>query len=381
MARKPATITQLNDYLAKTIKLDPILGNVYAIGQISDLKYHSAGTIYFSALDSNSKIRCMIPYTYAQYLEFTLENGQEVLLTGYIDLYKKGGSYSLIVKDIEINGVGKARLEFNMLLDKLKKEGLFDQEHKKPIPTFPRNIGIITAETGAALQDILKIIKSRNNYVNVYVFHAQVQGDNAPDHMIKALQLANSEYDFLDCLIIGRGGGSQEDLVPFNDEALARTIYDSEIPVISAVGHEIDFTICDFVADLRAETPTAAAQIAVPDITEIKEQMEKYCQNLHSAMNHKIQFYRLKAENLYNRLYSDINNKLKDYRAQLNTLKATIDENSPYEILDKGYSILVDQGGKAINSATKVHLNNDYYLILKDGKISLKVSEVIHGKE
>lgn len=380
MARKPATISQLNDYLAKTIKLDPILGNVYAIGQISDLKYHSTGTIFFSAIDDSSKIRCMIPYTYTQYLDFELENGQEVILSGYIDLYKKSGSYSLIVKAIEISGVGKAALEYQHLLNKLKAEGLFDQSHKKPLPTFPKNIGVITAETGAALQDILKIIKGRNNYVNVYVFPSLVQGDTAPADMIKALNKAVTDYSFLDCLIIGRGGGSQEDLIPFNDEDLARAIYDCPIPVISAVGHEIDFTICDFVADLRAETPTAAAQLAVPDISELKEQVAKYHQVLQNTMDHKIQLSALKAENLYTRLNSTITSRINEYKAQLEQLKAKLVANNPFEILEKGYSVLVDSQGNAISSANQVDLNNDYYLIMKDGKISIKITEVSHGE-
>lgn len=380
MARKPATISQLNDYLAKTIKLDPILGNVYAIGQISDLKYHSTGTIFFSAMDESSKIRCMIPYTYAKYLEFDLENGQEVILSGYIDLYKKSGSYSLIVKSIEISGVGKAALEYQHLLNKLKAEGLFDKSHKKTIPTFPKNIGVITAQTGAALQDILKIIKGRNNYVNVYVFPSQVQGDIAPSDMIKSLNQAITEYSFLDSIIIGRGGGSQEDLIPFNDEGLARAIYDCPIPVISAVGHEIDFTICDFVADMRAETPTAAAQMAVPDINELKEKITKQYQVLQNTMDHKIQLSALKVENLYTRLNSDISSRIREHRAQLDELKAQLVANNPFEILEKGYSVLVDGQGNAISSVDKVDLNNDYYLILKDGKISLKISEVNHGE-
>lgn len=376
MARKPATITQLNDYIQKTIKLDPILGNVYAVGTISDLKYHSSGHIYFSAIDDDSKIRCMIPSFYAKYLDFTLENGQEVLMNGFIDVYKKGGSYSLMIKAVEIQGEGKASLEFQYLMNKLKDEGLFDQDRKKTIPSFPKKIGVITASTGAALQDILKIIKARNNYVDVYIFPAQVQGDYAASDLTNTVKLVNENYKDIDTIIIGRGGGSQEDLIPFNDEGLARAIADSQIPVISAVGHEIDFTICDFVSDLRAETPTAAAQIAVPDITVLKEEMNKLKNSIQVSFNHLVDYNRLQVENQMDKLKLSFDNLIDRYKNEIKTLKLKIESNNPYEILKKGYDILIDKNERPIISSSELIAGETYSLIMNDGKIKVRVVEV-----
>ncbi|MCQ2550902.1 MAG: exodeoxyribonuclease VII large subunit [Clostridia bacterium] len=366
MARKPATISQLNDYLAKTIKLDPILGNIYCVGQISDLKYHSSGHIYFSAMDDQSKIRCMIPYSYAQYLEFKLEEGQEVLLTGYIDIYKKGGSYSLIVKDVEVKGLGKASLEFQMLVEKLKKEGLFNKH--RPIPQFPKRVGIITSETGAALQDILKIIKSRNNYVDIYIFPCKVQGEGASQDMAEKVRYVNDNFIDIDTLIIGRGGGSAEDLIPFNDEGLARAIFASKIPVISAVGHEIDFTISDFVADLRAETPTAAAQIAVPDIGKIREEMENLRESLRYSIEKKVEYNSLLINNYCQQLHFTLSNLI-------DQMKVKLDESNPFEILDKGYAVMRDLDGKTVTSVEDAKLGESYQIILKDGDVKVKVIE------
>lgn len=375
MARKPATISQLNDYIAKTIKIDPILGNIYAIGVISDLKYHSSGHVYFSASDADSKIRCMIPYSYAKFLDFKLENGQEIKMNGYIDLYKKGGSYSLIVKNVEVEGIGKAALDFQYLMEKLKKEGLFDQSHKRPIAAFPKSIGVITAETGAALQDILKIIRTRNDYVDVYVFPVQVQGDKAPADMVKALNFANEHYDFIDTLIIGRGGGSQEDLIPFNDENLARAIYASKIPVISAVGHEIDFSISDFVADMRAETPTAAAQIAVPDLYELKDKVVSFRKNLKDQLVRLVDYNQLQINNYRQTLNHEITNKINSCQNIIDQYRVKIDSNNPYEIFKKGYSALLSTEGKVISSVKDVKSNKTYDLLLNDGKIKVKVLE------
>ena len=376
MARKPATISQLNDYIQKTIKLDPILGNVYAIGTISDLKYHTSGHIYFSAIDDDSKIRCMIPSYYAKYLEIKLENGNEVIMTGFIDVYKKGGSYSLMIKEIEIQGEGKSSLEFQYLLNKLKSEGLFDPELKKPIPTFPKKIGVITASTGAALQDILKIIQARNNYVDVLIFPTQVQGDNAAVDLTNTVKFVNENYKDLDTVIIGRGGGSQEDLIPFNDENLARAIASSEIPIISAVGHEIDFTICDFVADLRAETPTAAAQIAVPDISQIREDMEKLKNNLSVSFNHLIEYSTLQAKNQKDRLQMLFDNMIERYKNEIQSYKLKLEANNPYEILKKGYDILIDNSNQPVISVKNVNIDETYELIMNDGKIKVKILEV-----
>ena len=265
MALKPVTVSQLNEYISRILSTDPLLGNISVKGEISNLKYHSSGHVYFSMIDDSSKINCFLPASYARNLNFQLGDGMEITVHGYINVYKKGGAYTLFIRTTEVSGEGNLSLAFELLKNKLEQEGLFDPAHKKRIPEFPRKVGVVTSATGAAVRDIIKIISSRTKLVDVTVFPVLVQGSEAAANMADTLDMINEKFRDIDVLILGRGGGSSEDLWAFNEEKLARAVYRSDIPIISAVGHETDFSICDFVADLRAETPTAAAEIAVPD--------------------------------------------------------------------------------------------------------------------
>lgn len=376
MALKPVTVSQLNDYISRILTTDPLLGNITVTGEISNLKYHSSGHIYFSINDEYSKINCFFPASYVKNLNYELGDGLEVIINGYINVYKKGGTYTLFVKNVTVAGEGNLALAFQLLKDKLLKEGLFDPAHKKSIPFFPHRIGIVTSPTGAALQDILKIITSRNNLVDITVFPVQVQGEGASEDIARTIDMIGKEPKFknIDTIILGRGGGSAEDLWAFNEEILARAVYNCPIPIISAVGHEIDFTISDFVADKRAETPTAAAEMAVPDIGEIKLNIEKYRQDLFSGLNAKIRTDSLMMESCMQDIKNNMARRLADYSHQIETMRLLLEENNPESVLKKGYSMVTDMSGKAISSVKEIKMNEKYVLSMKDGRIIFTIS-------
>ncbi|MBR3705878.1 MAG: exodeoxyribonuclease VII large subunit, partial [Firmicutes bacterium] len=339
--------------------------------EISNLKYHSTGHVYFSINDANSKINCFFPSSYVRNLNYELGDGLEVIINGYINVYKKGGTYTLFVRSVTVAGEGNLAMAFQFMKDKLDSEGLFDQAHKKPIPAFPRRIGIVTSETGAAVQDILKIITSRNNLVNITIFPVQVQGNGAAADIAAMLDRINADPECadIDTLIVGRGGGSTEDLWAFNEEVVARAIFRSKIPVISAVGHEIDFTISDFVADKRAETPTAAAEMAVPDLSEIRRRLEKSRDDLLVQLNNKVRFDQLTMDNIMADIRRNLEMRIYQYQRQLETAKLILEENNPKNILGKGYSILEDGDGNVISSAEDFVPGRSYKLTFMDGSV------------
>ncbi|MCI7617971.1 MAG: exodeoxyribonuclease VII large subunit [Firmicutes bacterium] len=371
MALKPVTVSQLNEYISRVLMTDPLLGNVTVTGEISNLKYHSSGHVYFSINDENSKINCFFPASYVRNLSYELGDGLEVIINGYINVYKKGGTYTLFVRTVTVAGEGNLAMAFQLLKDKLSREGLFDPAHKKPVPAFPRKLGIVTSSTGAALQDILKIITSRNNLVDIIIFPVQVQGEGAAQNIAETIEMisSNDRFGDIDTLIVGRGGGSAEDLWAFNDEILARTIYNCTVPVISAVGHEIDFSISDFVADRRAETPTAAAEMAVPDIREIRYNLEKYKTDLLSSLSAKVKSDGLMMENCMLEMRNAINKRLSEYIHRLERMRLLLDENNPSSVLKKGYSMVTDMSGKVISSVSDVKEGEKYALTMKDGRI------------
>ena len=371
MALKPVSVSQLNDYISRVLMTDPLLGNISVTGEISNLKYHSTGHVYFSINDANSKINCFFPSSYVRNLNYELGDGLEVIINGYINVYKKGGTYTLFVRSVTVAGEGNLAMAFQLMKDKLDSEGLFDQAHKKPIPAFPRRIGIVTSETGAAVQDILKIITSRNNLVNITIFPVQVQGNGAAADIAAMLDriTADPECADIDTLIVGRGGGSTEDLWAFNEEVVARAIFRSKIPVISAVGHEIDFTISDFVADKRAETPTAAAEMAVPDLSEIRRRLEKSRDDLLVQLNNKVRFDQLTMDNIMADIRRNLEMRIYQYQRQLETAKLILEENNPKNILGKGYSILEDGAGNVISSAEDFVPGRSYKLTFRDGSV------------
>ncbi|MDR1778500.1 MAG: exodeoxyribonuclease VII large subunit [Clostridiales Family XIII bacterium] len=298
MAGKPVPVGRLNAYIKRILSTDPHLGNIAVIGEISNLNFHSSGHVYFSLKDAHSKISCVLWRSVAANLRFRPENGMTVVADGNISVYEKGGTYSLNIRQLRPEGAGSLAAAFEKLKEDLKREGLFAVEHKKPLPAFPKNVAIVTSPTGAAVEDMLSIITEKNSYVNIRIFGVLVQGPQAARQSARAIRLINERYPDTDVMIIGRGGGSIEELWAYNEEVLARAIYESAVPVISAVGHETDVTIADFVADVRAETPTAAAHLAVPDTREIAAGLNAEREKLAKAMADRMHRARLRLDSL-----------------------------------------------------------------------------------
>lgn len=336
---KYITVTQLNRYLKYKIDNDPNLGIVFLKGEISNFKNHTRGHFYFTLKDDTSKINAIMFQGNASKIPFLPVDGMKVLVSGRVSVYEQSGSYQLYVDTMLEDGVGSLYLAFNQLKEKLEKEGLFSPEHKKSIPKIPEKIGIITAPTGAAIKDILSTIKRRFPLVETILFPALVQGEYAKDDIVKKIKIANT-YD-LDVLIVGRGGGSIEDLWPFNEEVVARAIYESKIPIISAVGHEIDFTIADFVADKRAPTPTGAAEMAVPDKMDLKTYLNQVNIRLNKVITNKLNINKQKLDNL---LASQIfKNPYRMYEIKEQTLDIL------YEKLLKEMKIIINKKTENLN--------------------------------
>ena len=298
MNDKYLSVSVINRYIKHIIDTDINLQRVFIKGEISNFKAHSTGHLYFSIKDETSKINAIMFNGNARKLNFNPTDGAKVLITGRISVYEATGNYQIYVDEMIEDGVGNLYIAFEKLKKQLAAEGLFDSKYKKPIPKYPTKIGVVTANTGAAIKDILSTIKRRFPIGQVILFPSLVQGDNAAKDIVKKIKLANT-YD-LDVLIVGRGGGSIEDLWPFNEEIVARAIFDSKIPVISAVGHEVDFTIADFVADLRAPTPTGAAEMAVPNLVDLNKYIEQLKIRLSSDIIKKINIQKLNLDSLRN---------------------------------------------------------------------------------
>jgi exodeoxyribonuclease VII large subunit len=380
MALKPVTVSELNRYLSRIIETDPILSMAAVRGEISAPRRSASGHLYFTLKDESSRISCMIPADELAEMHLEPADGMEVTVRGRVHVYMRGGSYTLIVKSMEAEGEGSLQIAFQKLKEKLEKEGLFDPAHKKPIPPFPSAVGVITSGTGAAVRDILKNLTMRNDFADILVFPVLVQGDQAASDIVSAIRYANRVHPELDVLIVGRGGGSIEDLWAFNEEAVARAVYDSEIPVISAVGHEIDFTISDMTADLRAETPTKGAVLAVPDTHLLKEELEKTKQVLSWRAGGKLQNAELAASEQRSRLMLGIRNRLQNAEHELKQLNILLKANHPERILQQGYSMLEDQDGRVISDISQLQISGSgqdhpavYHLIMKNGRAEITV--------
>ena len=383
MALKPVTVSQLNEYVGRVLSTDPLLGAVVVKGETSGLKYHSSGHVYFSIVDAMSKVSCFLAREHAQQLHYPLTDGMEVTLTGGINVYKKNGSYSLYVRHVEVSGEGSLAIAFEKMKAKLAMEGLFDVSHKKPIPKFPKKIGVVTSKTGAAVRDILKILQTRNHLVDVVIFPVLVQGDMAAPDIARMIDYVDANFHDIDTLIVGRGGGSAEDLWAFNEEIVARRIYRCSIPVISAVGHEIDFTIADLVADRRAETPTAAAQMAVPDTSEIRDKLEEMREYLYVQLANKLMYHRLYIDNLAAEVKRQLVTRIADEQHHLEQLKLILEENNPLKILDSGYAVLTDDEGQILSSVENLQVHHQYRLQLKDGCADVTIEKIgsdCHGE-
>lgn len=389
------SVSQINFYIKSIIENDGSLQFVLVTGEISNLTVHQrSGHIYLSLKDSNSVISAVMFAGNARRLKFRLENGMKVICRGRISVYEPSGRYQLYIEDMQPDGVGALTLAFEQLKKSLAQKGLFDNAHKKPLPKFPKTIGVITSPTGAAIQDITNIIRRRFPSADIVLAPVLVQGESAPEQLVRAVNKFSTSK-IADVIIIGRGGGSAEDLWAFNDEQLAYAVYNCETPIISGVGHETDFTVCDFVADVRASTPSAAAELAVPDRQELMSYYFKQKQYISAMPDRKIKTAQLRLENQQRRMSASspklkaeqlekqlsakseklkrfMNIYISDKENKLIAAKGKLDGLNPLNVLNRGYAI-AEKDEKIITSSKQLKDGDDFTVILSDGKINAKV--------
>lgn len=389
------SVSQINFYIKSIIENDGSLQFVLVTGEISNLTVHQrSGHIYLSLKDSNSVISAVMFAGNARRLKFRLENGMKVICRGRISVYEPSGRYQLYIEDMQPDGVGALTLAFEQLKKSLAQKGLFDNAHKKPLPKFPKTIGVITSPTGAAVQDITNIIRRRFPSADIVLAPVLVQGESAPEQLVRAVNKFSASK-IADVVIIGRGGGSAEDLWAFNDEQLAYAVYNCETPIISGVGHETDFTVCDFVADVRASTPSAAAELAVPDRQELMSYYFKQKQYISAMLDRKIKTAQLRLENQQRRISASspklkaeqlekqlsaksekltrfMNIYISNKENKLIAAKGKLDGLNPLNVLNRGYAI-AEKDEKIITSSKQLKDGDDFTVILSDGKINAKV--------
>lgn len=374
MASKSITVTQLNEYIKNLLQTDPLLRYVRVSGDITYYNPHSNGNIYMTLSDGKSKVECVIYPNRIDEIAKSIDVGDEVILEGSIGGAPYKGGYQLWVKTVERAGEGDLAKEFEKLKAKLEKEGLFDKVHKKPLPKFPRHIGIVTSDSGAAFDDVRKIISSRTNLTDITLFPVLVQGKAAAPNITRMIDFINKDLSGeIDLLIVGRGGGAPEDLAAFNDEALARAIFASRIPIISAVGHEIDVSISDLVADVRAETPTAAAQIAVRDNESLIDEMNEYMRTLGTLLSNNLLQAELTMQNYMGRIEASIKDNIRDKENELAHQMIILKENDPRNVLAKGFAIVSGEEGKPITSAKKLAKGKKYVITMTDGSKDCRI--------
>ena len=383
------SVTDLNKYIKDKIANDEYLNNILVKGEISNFKNHYTGHLYFTLKDENSLIKCIMFKTYAQKLKFMPKDGMKVLILGGVSVFERDGVYQIYVKIMEEDGLGDLYTKYQELKQKLEKQGLFDKTHKKAIPLMPKTIGVLTSQTGSVIRDIINVSTRRNPNVYIRLLPVPVQGEGAAEKIAEGIDYMNKNK-LADVLIIARGGGSLEDLWPFNEEIVAHSIYNSEIPVISAVGHETDFTIADFVADLRAPTPSAAAELAVPDIYEVKQKINTYQNRMKQALSKKLEIMKLRYEKCISsvvfkeptRKIQDNYLKIESYIKQLeNIIKvkeqkeksryieliSKLDTLSPLKTLIRGYSI-IQKDGNVVKSVKQLKVGDKIDIRLSEGK-------------
>ena len=398
MKNKVFSVTQINTYIKRMFQSDYALRRISIKGQVSNCKYHSSGHIYFSLKDEGSQISCVM-FANARYdgLKFELEDGQEVVVDGNISVYERGGSYQLYAQEIRLNGIGELYVAYEMLKQKLYEEGLFDHEKKKPIPKNPKKIGVVTARTGAAIHDIISTAKRRNPYVQLILYPAKVQGDGASDTIVAGIK-ALDQYG-VDIIIVGRGGGSIEDLWAFNEEKVARAIYEAQTPIISGTGHEVDTTIADYAADLRAATPTAACELAVPDIREVMEGITNREYTLRTLLKQVVRRYQMKLQQyqitianfdprfqlqeqkmhlaeLEEQIHAVMKNKMTDYQHKLELYTKELHGLSPTAKLINGFGYIEGSNGEPVTSVKKVIEGDQISLTISDGTIITKAEQI-----
>ena len=394
MQVNPISVTELNLYIKNKLAQDEYLNSVLVKGEISNFKHHYTGHMYFTLKDENSLIKCIMFKTSTANLKFVPKDGMKVLVFGTLSVFERDGVYQIYCKAMQEDGMGDLYKAYEELKLKLEKQGCFSQEHKKKIPFMPKTIGVLTSKTGSVIRDIINVSTRRNPNVYLRLFPVPVQGEGAAEEIAKAINLMN-EKKLADVLILARGGGSLEDLWPFNEEIVAKAIYDSEIPIISAVGHETDFTIADFVADLRAPTPSAAAELAVTDIAELLDKINNYKKRYRLALNKKIEVMKLRYEKCMNKsaftnplqkinenymkvhiqsksTENSIQNKLKDCKAKAVELFTKLDTLSPLKTLTRGYC-LTEHDNKIIKSVKELKKDDEITLKFIDGTSSARI--------
>ena len=395
---KPAvlSVSQLNYYVKSVLENDPRLSMIVLSAEIAEANVNRySGHMYLQLKDSNALVEAVMYAGNVRRLPFMPEAGMKVLCQGRVSLYEKGGRYQVVIENMQPDGVGALALAFEQLKKRLEAQGMFAQAHKKPLPHFPKTVGVVTSPTGAALQDIRNVISRRAPFIKIILSPASVQGEAAAPQLINALQRLDSS-GLCDVIIIGRGGGSPEDLWAFNNEALAHAVYNCHTPVISAVGHETDFTICDFVADLRAPTPSAAAEIAVPDIRELEAGYLSRAQYIQRLMDGKLHLYRNRQLSFQNRLAAvtpshkllRLNGKLQlsaqrlrsaadknisQEELKLKKTAAKLESLNPLSVLNRGFAI-VEQDGKAVSAAADLDKKREFSLTFSDATITAKAT-------
>ncbi len=397
MKIKPISVTELNQYVKNKIANDEFLNSVFVAGEISNFKHHYTGHMYFTLKDENSLIKCVMFKSATGHLNFIPKDGMKVNVLGSIGVFERDGVYQIYVQAMQEDGLGNLYTKYEQLKEKLEKEGLFAQEHKKKIPFMPKVIGVLTSNTGAVIRDIINVSTRRNPNVYLRLLPIPVQGEGASQKIAEAIQLMN-EKKLADVIILARGGGSLEDLWPFNEEIVARSIYASELPIVSSVGHETDFTIADFVADLRAPTPSAAAELVVADVQDLKNTITVFQNRLKISLKRKTQWMRLKLEKCMNSIvYKDPYQKLNNYYLEISRLakqmenatqnrmqaikmqlakeSTKLDALSPLKTLSRGYCI-AEENEKIIASAKNLQVDMQIDLKFQDGKAKAKIVQM-----
>ena len=400
--REALTVSELNARIKGLIESDPALGSVCVRGELSNYKIYPSGHHYFTLKDAESSLRCVMFRSAASKLRFRPESGMGVTVCGRVSVYPRDGAYQLYCEELIPEGAGDLQLAYEQLKERLRREGLFGPAHKKPIPRYPERIAVITSSAGAAVHDIIRVLRKRWPVAKVLLLPVRVQGVEAPPEIVGAIRYAN-RHRLADLIITGRGGGSIEDLWAFNDERVARAIYESELPVISAVGHEPDVTIADFVADLRAATPSNAAELAVPDMSELREALSAARARLDQAVNRRlserrkgleelasrrvmqsptgfIDQRRLELDSIRLRLDAAATARLGRERQEFSRLAAKLDALSPLKVLGRGYSIALDAGGRAVKDAGRLSPGERLELRFSKGSASCLVESVNGGK-
>lgn len=391
------SVSQVNRYIKSLISEDYFLSRIYVRGEVSNCKYHTSGHIYFTLKDREGAIPCVMFAGSRGGLKFRLSEGHQVIVLGNISVYERDGRYQLYAREIVMEGQGLLYQQFEALKKELERKGYFAQEHKKPIPDYPKRIGIVTARTGAAIQDMIHISARRNPYVQLILYPATVQGEQAGPSIVRGIKYLDN-YG-VDVMIVGRGGGSIEDLWAFNEKMVAEAIYQCKTPVISAVGHETDVTISDFVADLRAPTPSAAAELAVPEWSEILRRLEDSKRRLYMKMEERLNWYRSVTSQYERQLkYVSPSSRINDYRQRLMYMEEQLEQRmreeltdgryrlaiyserlsglSPLKQLERGYAVVSKKDGRAIHSAEDVSVGEAIRVRILDGHLDATVSAV-----